>query len=317
MGNILILSAGRRVSLVRGFQSSVSAIGERVIAADMYPELSAACQVADAHFVLPHCLDSVFPQELKKLCQAQEVAVVIPTIDTELAVLSSRINDFQSIGTTLLVSDPEIISQCRDKRQTADFFSHYGLNVPAIYAENEIEFPAFVKPYDGSRGVGAHLLSSATDLTSSIRKNAKNMYCQYIDHAEHTEFTCDLYFDKNSCLKCVLPRQRLEVRDGEVSKAKAVKNEIVEELFGQFKRVPGLRGCVNIQLMRHNETHQKWYIEMNPRFGGGYPLTKLAGADFQTWIVKEYIGNLEVAEFRDWQHGLTMLRYDAEVLVNA
>lgn len=316
MDNILILSAGRRVSLVKGFQDALAGRGGGVIAADMRPELSAACQIADVHFTLPHCLDEKFTDALQQMCREQKIAVVIPTIDTELAVLSAVAEEFQTMGTTLLVSDSEIISQCRDKRKTAAFLSAYGLSVPVIYPADAIEYPAFVKPYDGSRGIGAQLLSEAADLTDSIRQNPKNMFCQYIDHAEHTEFTCDLYFDKNSNLKCVLPRQRLEVRDGEVSKAKAVKNEIVEELFENFNQVKGIRGCVNIQLMRHNETHQKWYIEMNPRFGGGYPLSRLAGADFQAWIVDEYISKQPIAEYREWQDGLTMLRYDAEVLVN-
>jgi len=316
MQNILVLSAGRRVSLVRGFQSALSTREGRVFAADMQPQLSAACQVADAHFVLPHCLSDEFPGALAQLCREHEIAVVIPTIDTELQVLGSLADEFLTAGVTLLVSDVEIINACRDKRKTSVFFSRYGLDAPEIYSQDNIQFPTLVKPYDGSRGVGVQLVESRNELTAKAQENSKNMFCQYIDHAEHSEFTCDLYFDKNGYLKCVLPRQRLEVRDGEVAKARSVKNEIVEELFEKLQRVEGIRGCVNVQLFRHNVTHKKWYIEMNPRFGGGYPLTQLAGADFQAWIIDEHIGKQTIPEFRDWQDGLTMLRYDAEILVS-
>jgi carbamoyl-phosphate synthase large subunit len=79
--------------------------------------------------------------------------------------------------------------------------------------------------------------------------------------------------------------------------------------------VDGLVGCVNIQLFRHNETKERWYIEMNPRFGGGYPLTRHSGADFQAWILAEYLGGEDISVFKDWQDQTIMLRFDDEVII--
>jgi len=53
------------------------------------------------------------------------------------------------------------------------------------------------------------------------------------------------------------------------------------------------------------------FIEINPRFGGGVPLSIEAGADFPKWILQETTGR--ALRTRRLAYGLTMLRYDAEV----
>jgi carbamoyl-phosphate synthase large subunit len=315
MKNVLVLSAGRRVSLVRGFQDAMQDYGHKVYAADMRPERSAACHISDGRFFLPHCNDVAYPQALEDLCKAQEIAIVVPTIDTELAVLSSLKTRFAKFGTTVLVADKALIDACRDKRLITTFFEDAGLAVPTLYNKDAIAYPVLVKPYDGSLSMGVYLLNDQSELTDQILENPKNLYCQYIDHSKHTEYTNDLYYDRHGDLKCVLPRKRVEVRGGEVSKALADKNEIVDELFQCLSHVDGLSGCVNIQLFRNNDTHERWYIEMNPRFGGGYPLTRHAGADFQSWILREYLGGEDLSVFMDWDDQTMMLRFDDEVIV--
>ena len=56
-------------------------------------------------------------------------------------------------------------------------------------------------------------------------------------------------------------------------------------------------------------------IEINPRFGGGYPLSYLAGGNFPKWLIEEHLLHKEVSYFEDWKDNLLMLRYDAEVLI--
>lgn len=325
--NILVTSAGRRVSLVRGFMDAVKARetgrqasspdpqGIRVYTADLRPDLSAACQISDGFFLLPHVRSEEYPEALLDLCRAQKVRVVVPTIDTELQVLSTLRDTFASHGIELLVCDPALITICRDKRLTADFFDRHGLHTPALYDRAQLQFPVLVKPYDGSLSAGVQLLHSQRDVTDAILQNPKNIFCEYVDHATHDEVTVDMYYDRGGALKCVVPRTRIEVRGGEVAKALTEKNEIVSTLFGAMGQVEGARGCLTLQLFRNRQTHAHCFIEINARFGGGYPLSRLAGADFQAWIIDEYVDGRPVAEYRDWKDNLLMLRYDAEVLV--
>lgn len=317
MNNILILCAGRRVSLVRGFMDAVIQLdlsNTNIYTADMNPHLSAACQVSDKYFQLPAVRDDNYAAELLDLCKRENIVLVVPTIDTELEVLASLRDSFLSQKINLLVSNSEFINHCTDKRKTAELFKSIDLNTPRIYKPDDIQYPVLVKPFDGSLSIGVHLLKNAGNMTNDILKNPKNIFCEYIDHDYHDEYTVDMYFDSHSQLKCVVPRRRMEVRGGEVSKALAEKNEIITVLFRQMGKVHGARGCITLQLFRHRETHAHFYNEINARFGGGYPLSRLAGADFQRWIIQEYLLNQDIPEFHDWSANTLMMRYDAEIL---
>ena len=315
MPNVLILSAGRRVSLLRGFQEAALAHkGCKIFAADAAPAFSAACHAADASFKLPRVSDPEYKEALLALCDKNDIRLIVPTIDPELGVLSKMRAQLSARGIEALVCSTPLVDIFADKRATAAFFKEIGLPTPDLYAQDTLHFPVFVKPYDGSLSAGAQLLMSEKDLTPAILQDEKNIFCEYIDHRTHAEFTCDLYFDHHGDLKCAVPRKRLEVRGGEVSKGEACKNDIVDQLFDCFAHLEGARGVLTVQLFRHEETGRSYYIEVNPRFGGGYPLTRCAGADFQAWLLREYLNGEAIDLFHDWRDGAIMLRYDAEII---
>lgn len=314
---VLILSAGRRVSLVKGFQEAAHARGLRTIAADANPALSAACHIADQAFCLPRVSAEAYAEALLSLCLREGVRLVVPTIDTELGVLSDLREEFTRNGVSLLVSDAALIEVFSDKRLTTRFFTDRGLNVASIYDRTALKYPVFVKPFDGSLSVGAMLVRSPAEMTQATLENPRNIFCEYIDHASHTEFTCDLYFDEKGRLRAAVPRERLEVRGGEVSKGRTVKGDIEKLLFQKLAQIDGARGPLTVQLFRNKETGRMIFNEVNARFGGGYPLTRHAGADFQSWLVAEYILGEPPVERRDWKDGVVMLRYDGEVILDA
>ncbi len=318
MSNILILSAGRRVSLLEGFKAAARArVGVSVLAADANPDLSAACQVADRAFRLPRVSAPDYADALFNLCKVEGIGLVVPTIDTELGVLASLRERFKAAGVTLLVCDAALADTFADKRLTAGFFRRHGLETATIYARGAISYPVFVKPYDGSLSVGAMLVRSAAEMTPAILDNPRNIFCEYIDHATHTEFTCDLYYSASGAMRCAVPRQRIEVRGGEVSKGRTVKGAVEDIFFEKLAAIDGARGPLTVQLFRNTETGRLVFNEVNARFGGGYPLARHAGADFQAWLINEYLFGEDVAIHRDWKDGVLMLRYDAEVIVGA
>jgi carbamoyl-phosphate synthase large subunit len=142
------------------------------------------------------------------------------------------------------------------------------------------------------------------------------MFLEYLDPKEHIEYTVDLYYDRHSELKCVVPRQRIEVRGGEVSKGVTRKNFLVKYLPEKMNRLEGARGCLTLQVFVNTQSSKVTGIEINPRFGGGYPLSYLAGANFSKWIIDEYFFNKKIDYFDGWEDNLLMLRYDDEVLVH-
>jgi carbamoyl-phosphate synthase large subunit len=314
--NILLLSAGRRVELLRAFKVEVKSrgIGGGVFATDMNPSTSAACRVADQAFRMPSVTDEGYLDELLKLCEEQRVGLVIPTIDTELIGLAAAKARFSESGIQIVISDEALVRTCRDKRQMAALFASLDIGTPALMDPSHLTFPCFSKPYDGSRSVGAKKLSAPSDLTDSMRNDPKLIFMEYID-STYDEFTVDAYFDRNGTLKCLVPRHRLEVRDGEVSKGVTRRGRVYDYLKDRLKKIQGARGCLTVQLFASSEGSRYAALEINPRFGGGYPLSYAAGASFPGWLIDEYILGSAVSFFDEWQPDLLMLRYDAQVLV--
>ncbi|WP_047410159.1 ATP-grasp domain-containing protein [Citrobacter europaeus] len=315
MNNILILSAGRRVELVTAFREALASLNIRgkVMCTDMIPELSSACLVADDSFKVPRATDDSYIDVLKVICQSSSIKLVIPTIDTDLEKLSKAKDSFKEIGCHISVPDTAFVAACRDKRKTAELFQSLRIASPEIYDNSSMKFPCFCKPYNGSSSIGAFVLNNEAELTDNILKNKNNMYMELIGK-EYIEVTVDCYFSRQNELKCLVPRERIEIRSGEVSKGVTRKNIVYNYLLERLKNIPGVVGCITVQVFYNKETGDIKGLEINPRFGGGYPLSYAAGANYPLYLLKEYVGN-EVIDFVDnWEADLLMLRYDAKVL---
>ncbi len=316
--NILITSAGRRVSLVRAFMAELKKhdSNAKVFCADANPKLASACHVADAAFEVIRVTEPNYIENLIALCQQNSIGMVVPTIDTELLVLANNKELLAEHGILALVADESFVKICRDKRLTSDFFRSKDFNVAKEMDKESITYPTFVKPYDGSRSVDTFLLRSADDMTEYIMEHDRLMFMEYLDHDYHTEYTIDLYYTDKGDLKCIVPRKRIEVRDGEVNKALAIKNHLMDYIKSRLGNIKGARGCLTLQVFVNENTNEVYGIEINPRFGGGYPLSYLAGANFQKWLIEEYYEGKNIEYFDGWENNLVMLRYDHEVLVH-
>lgn len=314
--NVLLLSAGRRVELIKAFKQELHLRGlpSMMLATDLKPGMSAACQLADQAFGLPRVTAPGYMDELLTLCLLHKVGVVVPTIDTELQSLAQQRDRFAAEGIDLVISDESLVRLCRDKRLTAQLFNSLGIDVPKIFDPHELTFPCFAKPFDGSRSVGAAKLSHAADLSDGMRDDPRMMFMEFIDQS-FEEYTVDAYFDRIGALKCLVPRHRLEVRDGEINKGVTRKHHVYEYLIDKLGKIKGARGCLTVQLFVHPHELRYAALEINPRFGGGYPLSYSAGANYPGWLIDEYLLQKEICFFDGWTSDLMMLRYDAHVLV--
>ncbi|REE25787.1 carbamoyl-phosphate synthase large subunit [Winogradskyella pacifica] len=318
--NILITSAGRRVSLIRSFQKELKKINKdsKVFATDADPVLSAACQIADDFFKVPRLDAPDYISVLMNLCKTHNISLIIPTIDTELLELAKTKEKFKQEGIEVVISSVDFVSKCRNKRVIHQFFESQNVSVAKEYEKDNYSLPLFIKPLDGSRSVDTYLIRTKEELTDYHFNNEKLMFLEYIDHDDFDEFTCDLYFSKDHTLKCVVPRKRIEVRDGEVYKALTVSNVLIPYIKKNLNKIEGAVGCLTAQFFLHKYDNEKIYaIEINPRFGGGYPLSYLSGANFTKWLIEEYLYDKSIEEkFDVWESDLLMIRYDDEVLVH-
>ncbi len=317
MKNILITSAGKRVSLTRKFMAELKAVypEAKVYTTDMNPTMAPAGVVSDGCFGVPRCTSQDYFDTLLSICLENHVGVVIPTIDIELLFLSTNKEALEKHGVFPVVSDYDFVYLCRDKRITAGFFEQHHIRIPEPRDKENPVFPMFAKPYDGSLSKDTHVIRKAGDLTEEIMNDPKLIFMALVDRSDYQEFTVDMYYGRDHRVKSIVPRERVEVRAGEINKGITRKNYLVGYLKERMEVVPGVVGCICMQLFYRERDHDVIAFEINPRFGGGYPLSYCAGANYPGMIVKEYLQGKSVDYRDDWRDNTIMLRYDDEVIV--
>ena len=315
--NILITSAGQRVALVREFQETLKRFYSeaKVFTTDMNPRLAPAAYVSDKCFVVPRCTSEDYAETLLTLCMENEIGMIIPTIDTELAILSANKDIFAKQGIFVSVSDYGFIMMCRDKRNTGEFFEKHGIRVPKAIDKYHPTFPLFAKPYDGSLSTNLHYIKDAEELTAEILEDPKLLFMEYIDKEVYKEYTVDMYYGKDNKVKCVVPRERIKIRAGEINKGLTEKEPLTQYLYDRLETIEGCVGCICIQVFLNPQTCDVVGIEINPRFGDGYPLTYAAGGNYPENLIREYFLGEEIKYKEAWKDHLLMLRYDDAVYV--
>lgn len=315
--NILITSAGKRVTLVTLFKTELRKIFPegKVFTTDMNPEMAPAGIVSDQCFKVCRVTDPEYIESLFSICLENDVKLIVPTIDTELLVLAKEKDRFAQHGISIIVSDLDFITTCRDKRNTNAFFEKHTIRFPKPIDIKTPSFPLFAKPYDGSLSKDLYYIKSAEELTPEILNHPKLIFMEYIDKTLYKEFTVDLYYGKDNRLKSVVPRERVEIRAGEINKGFTRKNLLMSYLIERIGYLPGVIGCICIQLFFNEDTKDVVAIEINPRYGGGYPLSYYAGANFPKYMIQEYLQDQTIRYTEDWKDNTLFLRYDSEVVV--
>ena len=315
--NILITSAGQRVALVKDFQETLKRFfpDGKVYTTDMNPRLAPAAYVSDRCFEVPRCTSEDYIDSLLAICLENGIGLIVPTIDTELTILSANKEIFAKQGITVSVSDYDFVMMCRDKRNTGEFFEKHVIRVPKSIDKYHPTFPMFAKPYDGSLSTNLHYIKNAEELTEEILNDPKLLFMEYIDKNVYKEYTVDMYYGKDNRVKCIVPRERIKIRAGEINKGLTEKEPLTQYLLDRLENIDGCIGCICIQLFLNSKTQDVVGIEINPRFGGGYPQTYAAGGNFPEYLIREYFLGEKIEYFDGWKDHQLMLRYDDAVYV--
>ena len=313
--NIIITSAGQRVALVRDFKETLVRLyaEAKVCTTDMNPELAPAAYVSDGCFEVLRVTDENYISQLLDICKKNEIGMIVPTIDTELLVLAENKKLFNDNDIIVCVSDLDFIKVCRDKRNTGDFLEKHNIRVPKAVDKYNPTFPLFAKPYDGSLSTNLHYIKNAEELTQDILDDPKLLFMEYIDKETYKEYTIDMYYGTDNCVKCIVPRERIKIRAGEINKGRTVKCPLMDYIKERLDKIEGCIGCICIQVFFNPLTEDVVGIEINPRFGGGYPQSYAAGGNYPEMLIKEYFLGEKIAYIDDWKDNMLMLRFDDAV----
>lgn len=304
--NILFTCAGRRTYLLKYFKENMSA-EDKVVATDM--QLSApALQAADVKLQVPAVYDPKYIDITLNICKELKIDALISLNDLELPILAESKAKFEALGVTVIVSDPEVIDIAFDKYKTAQWVESIGLKAPKTYvtlasakealAKGEIAFPLFMKPRWGSGSIGLetiddmeeldiyyHLLMKKIKKTILATASVGDEYIMIQEKLTGNEYGLDVMNDLEGNNVAVSVKQKLAMRAGETDKAITVDLPEVREMGAIIGRNLKHIGNLDVDIMQR-ANGDYCVLELNPRFGGGYPFSYESGANMPKAILK-------------------------------
>lgn len=310
MTNILFTCAGRRTYLLKYFKEQLGDDGE-IIGADM--QLSApALSAADIKEQVPAVYADNYIDCVLDICRRHNIKAVISLNDLELPILAANREQFEAEGVTPVVSRQEVIDICFDKYRTAEYVASIGLNTPLTFvnidkakeaiAEGRLVFPLVLKPRWGSGSIGIEFVNDMDELDevyamllNKVKKSILATVSQgdeYIliqEKIEGQEYGLDVMNDLNGNNRGVSVKKKLAMRAGETDKAQTIDNaeiRAIGQTLGQ-----NLKHVGNLDVDVFEKDGKYYVLELNPRFGGGFPFSYEAGVNFPKAIIEWLKGN--------------------------
>lgn len=305
---ILMLGGARRVSLAELLKRSGKRLGYdvRIVSYELMEQVPIAMVgtvVTGLRWTDPDVVDDIC-----RVVADKDVRIILPFVDgaVEIAALcKQRLPDvFVPVGS------PEISKIMFDKIEAARAFKEAGIQIPLTYTVLSAEMPVIAKPRFGSASRGIHVFREMDDL-AHLANLSDYLLQEYIDRRE--EYTVDCYVSTGGELLTAVPRKRLEVMGGEVTRTITCRIPELErrcrEIIGHF----GFRGPVTLQFIHDLEKERFLLMEINPRLGGGVICSIYAGAPIADYIISEALG-VGVQPCSDWIDGTLMARYQKEAI---
>lgn len=304
--NLLFTCAGRRTYLLKYFKENMSPV-DKIVATDM--QLSApALQAADIKIQVPAVYDPKYIDITLDICKKYNIDALMSLNDLELPILAENKAKFEALGVKVIVSDPKVIDICFDKYKTAQWTESIGLNAPKTYvrladakaalAKGEIAFPLFMKPRWGSGSIGLETIDDMEELDiyynilmKKIKKtilataSVGDEYIMIQEKLTGNEFGLDVMNDLEGNNVGVSVKQKLAMRAGETDKAITVDLPEVREMGKRIGENLKHIGNLDVDIMQR-ANGDYCVLELNPRFGGGYPFSYEAGVNMPLAILK-------------------------------
>ena len=310
--NILLTSVGRRSYLVKYFKNALNGRGRVHVANST--DISPAFRVADKSVVTPLIYDNNYISFLLDYCRENNICAIISLFDIDLPILSKHKAEFEAIGVHVIVSDIGVIDICNDKWNTYNFLKKNGFRAPATFlklqdaldavAAGSINYPLIIKPRWGMGSISINIVDNEEELKLLYNKSVKNIFDSYLKYESSVdtdncviiqemlrgqEYGMDVINDLEGNYINAIVKKKHAMRSGETDCAVTVYDPeakaLGEKLSGLLKHIANLDADLFIN------DDGIYVLEMNARFGGGYPFSHLAGVDLPKAIIEWLSGN--------------------------
>jgi carbamoyl-phosphate synthase large subunit len=309
--SVLFTCAGQRVDIVSAFRRA----GAHTVAVDADP-LAPALYHAHERAIVPRVDGDGYLPALRQLVREHGVRLVIPLADLDHLLLAERRTELD--GALVLLPAPEVVRRTEDKHEAHLFFEQHGIPSPASWLPDELPgdlpYPVLVKP---RRGFGSRHIYRAEDgeeLDFYLRKTPADSFVQQVCAGE--EFSIDVFCDfEGRCLGAI-PRTMIESKGGESIKGMSIKDDALIDFGRQVAETLPIWGPANIQCFRVAPDRHE-VTDVNPRFGGGFPLPLAAGGRYPELALALARGERPEPRLGAFREGVTMTRFFSDLCLSA
>jgi carbamoyl-phosphate synthase large subunit len=312
--NILLLSVGRRTRLLEYFKKELSNLGN-LIATDC-SSLAPALYIADKHYIVPRIDSPDYLNIIKDICKKEKISAILSLIDPELSLLSKHSAEFNDIGVSVIVSSYEACELWLDKFETYKFCKENGFKCAKTFntfssfesclEQGEIDFPVFIKPQKGSASLNINKVKNIEE-AKIIFESSEDMIIQEFLNGQ--ELGVDVYIDMISKkVVSMFIKEKVAMRAGETDKARSIKSDSLFATIEVLVNKAGLVGPIDVDVFLVNG---EYYIsEINPRFGGGYPLAYECGVNFPKYIINNLKNIVNEPQIGNYPENVYMMKHD-------
>ncbi len=310
---ILLTSAGRRGYLVKFFREALTD-NDQIWGADN-SKYAPAFHYCDNAFLLPKVTDDSYVDTLISFCKKNKIDIVIPLIDPELEVLAAQRQRFYDENIMAVISPPKTIEITFDKYLTYQFGKDNSINVPVtvlsveealkLIDDGKLNWPVAVKHRKGSASKYIFYCHSEKQLRHAFEQCPSPMIQEFIDG---DEYGYDLFGNFEFKPISVFCKKKLKMRAGETDKATSTDSKELIDFGLKILQNLQLFGPMDVDVLISPEGPK--LLEMNPRFGGGYPCSHLAGANFPAKLIAIRNGQKLKPDIGSCPAGVVMLKQD-------
>jgi len=262
--NVLITHATKRgaISLIKVLKR-ISSLSLKVFGCDdVRIGYESGTLLVDTYILLD--ADESYIDQIKRICISHKIDILLSVMDEENILFAKHRNNLP----VRYLPSIEVLELFHDKLQATLAIKDLGLHIPRIVhdlsLENKIIFRDKVSV--GSRGI--YIVDLNADKVIENRFKRNSFIQEYIDGQE---YTVDVLADKKGVPSLIIPRWRIDIKDGISFVCQTVKHDAIilacQKIYEKYK-IPGLS---NVQFIMYND--EPYFIELNPRFAG----TAIAG----------------------------------------
>lgn len=294
-GTILVSGASGIVGY--GILRNLKEEGYRLIGTTIYSDSPANC-FSDIVEIVPKADAENYIPCLLKLIQKYKVDMIIPGIEADMIAWHTHRDLIAKTGTTLLLGNEELISDCIDKwrlfRKLKD--RDVGCRIESSIIPDPLEFsmPFIIKPRRGYGSKGVVKIDSLEVFEFYRKRIGQELMIQEMVGTNDEEYTVSAFFDKHSKIVAMIALKRRLSREGFTEIAETVEKEqfipVIEELAFIFCPI----GPINFQFRKHNDSWK--LLEINPRISSSTSIKTGFGYNECKMAVKYFLEKEEVTQ---------------------